>query len=205
MADGDGERVAHVEAQVEARQLGCGDRVDIKRRVEQFVENRRGALAGHRRRALSDHPDASDRARSERCHDVLWEGRVTDHGTQRTVALSVRISADLAAQRLREAERRFGDLLEEEVRGVTAVDVTGRDLRNGYIIVADRQLGTVIGVALDAVEISGVGGVDRDDLAALFAVHPHVAGGLLHDAIRLARHDVAVVGESHVQPLAAPS
>ena len=35
---------------------------------------------------------------------------------------------DLAAQRLGEAVGRLGDLLQQEVRGVAAVDVAGRDL-----------------------------------------------------------------------------
>ena len=54
---------------------------------------------------------------------------------------------DLAAQGLGEAERRLGDLLQQEVRCVAAVDVAGGDLGGDDVVVAHRQVGAVVGEA----------------------------------------------------------
>ncbi len=97
--------------------------------VGQLVEDRRRALAGDGRRALSDHADAGDRPGREPSGDVGRERALADVGVQQPVALD-----DLAAQRLGEAVRRLGDLLEQEVRGVAAVDVAGRDLGGDDVV-----------------------------------------------------------------------
>ena len=89
----------------------------------QLVEDRRSALPGDRCGALADHPHAGDRAGGEPIGDVGGQRPLADVGAQRSVAFD-----DLAAQRLREAQRRLGDLLEQEVGGVAAVDVAGGDL-----------------------------------------------------------------------------
>ena len=64
---------------------------------------------------------------------------------QATVALD-----DLAPQRLAERRRRLGDLLEQEVREVAAVDVAGGDLGVLELVVAHGERRAVERVALDA-------------------------------------------------------
>ncbi len=198
LADCDRQRVAHVETHAEARQFGGSDRVHVEPGVGQLVENRGGALTGDRRRALADHPYASDRPGSEPGSDVGGKCALADIGVQETVTFD-----DLAAQRLREAERRLRDLLEQEVRRISPVDVSGGDLGGHDIGGRDGKRGSVVGESHDAVEIAGIGAVENDDLATLFTVHTDVPRGLLDHAVGLARHDVAVVCESDVEPLSA--
>ena len=61
----------------------------------------------------------------------------------------------LAPQRLAEAGRRLGDLLEQEVRELAPVDVAGGDLGAGDVVVGDRQRRAVVGEPLDALERAG--------------------------------------------------
>ena len=93
------QRVAHVEAEPEAGQLGRGDRVDVETAVAELVEHRGRALAGDRRRALPD-DDASARIvpAAQPLGDRRRKASVADDGAQPAVALD-----DLAAQRLAEA------------------------------------------------------------------------------------------------------
>ena len=73
---------------------------------------------------------------------------------------------DLAAHRLAEARRRLADLLEQEVRRVATIDVAGRDLRRGDVVLGQRQLAAVVGDPADAVELAGACAVEHEDLAA---------------------------------------
>ncbi len=62
LADRHDEGVGHVETQVEARQLGGGDRIDVERAVGELVEHSRHAAPGHRRGALADDAHLGDLA-----------------------------------------------------------------------------------------------------------------------------------------------
>ena len=95
---------------------------------------------------------------------------VADGGDVPTVAFD-----DLAAQRLGEAERRLGDLLEEEMRRIAPVDVAGGDLGDDDVVVGEREVGTVVGEAPQTAERArSVGGHDHD-LAAALAVEADVS------------------------------
>ena len=114
------------------------------------------------------------------------------------------VSTILPPQRLGQAVGRLGDLLEQEVRAVAAVDVAGRHLGHGDVGLgrpAARSRRSRGGGCPST--RAGGGGVEHDDLAAVLAVEADVALGLLDDAVRLAGHDVAVVGEADVDALAA--
>ncbi len=144
--------------------------------------------------------DARDRAGSESGGDVSGECPLADIGAKAAVAFD-----DLAAQRLGEALRGLGDLLQEEVRGVAAIDVAGGHLGGGHVGGGDRDLGPVVGETHDAIEFAAVCAVEHHDLAAVFTIHSDIARRLLDDAIGLAGHDVAIVGEADVEPLSAAS
>ena len=60
--------------------------------------------------------------------DVGRERDVADLGPQQAVVID-----DLAAQGLGEADRRLGDLLQQEVRCIATVDVAGGDLGGDHI------------------------------------------------------------------------
>ena len=95
---------------------------------------RRRALPRHRGRSLADHTDPGDRAVGESRGDV---GRQCDVADGRSSTLPSTID-DLAAQGLGEAERRLGDLLQQEVRRVATVDVARRDLGGDHVAGTDR-------------------------------------------------------------------
>src|SRR5690606_32330126 len=120
---------------------------------------------------------------------------------------------DAAAQRLAEGARRFGDLLQQEVREGAAIDVACRDRRRGQLGGRDWQRRAVEGEALDAGERSGAAPAEAQDLptarrrvvriAGRLAVHAQVARAVLDDAVRLARDDGRILGQPDVQRLAA--
>ena len=85
-------------------------------------------------------PDAS------RSATTSGRARSPSSGAEQAVALS-----DAAAQRLAEAGRGLGDLLEQEVRVAAPVDVAGRDLGDLLVVGAEGQLGAVVGQSPDAV------------------------------------------------------
>ena len=97
--------------------------------------------------------------------------------------------------------------------GIAPVDVSGRDLRDHDVVVGDRQIGAVVGPPQHAVEVPGRGAVELDDLAPAgvgvlrvargLTVHADVAGRLLDHTVGLARHDEGVLGQPHVERLAA--
>ena len=136
--------------------------------------------------------------------DVERERPSTDRGTQQPVDLD-----DLAANRLAEARRRLADLLQQVVGRIPAIDVAGRDLGDGDVVVCQGQLAAVVGHPANAVEIAGLIAVEHEDLTAAtgrrerFTVDADEPCGLLDDSVRLAGHDVAVVTEADVQRLAA--
>src|SRR5690606_31700789 len=120
---------------------------------------------------------------------------------------------ELAAQGLAEAGGRLGDLLQEVVREVAAVDVAGGDAGRAQVVGRDGQRRAVVGDALDALERAGPPAVEHDDLAPAgggvgrvgrrLAVHAQVAVGQLDDAVGLAGDDVGVLGQPDVEGLAA--
>ena len=114
-------------------------------------------------------------------------------GGQSNVEATV-VFDDLAAQRLAERRRRLRHLLAEVVRGVTTVDVAGRDLGSLQLVVGDRQ-------HVPSYERRSMPACRRhsDDLtlrrrvAGLehrLAVETDVPVAYLDDAVRLARDDV---------------
>ena len=131
--------------------------------------------------------------------DVRREGAGADDGVQQPVVFD-----DLAAQRLGEAVGRLGDLLEQEVRGVAAVDVAGRHLGRrsrrppSPAAACRRSRDASMPSSVPAAAASSA-----DDLAAVLAVEADVARRLLDDAVGLAGDDVAVVGEADVHALPA--
>ena len=77
------------------------------------------------------------------------QGPIAELGAQQPVPLD-----DVAAQGLGEALRRLADLLQQEVGGVAAVDVAGRDLGLHELVGADGQRRAVVGQPGDAVELA---------------------------------------------------
>ena len=105
---------------------------------------------------------------------------------------------------LREAVGRLGDLLQQEVREVAAVDVAGRDLGRDDVGRRHRLRRAVVAEPVDAVERAGrAAASSADDLTAVLAVEADVARRLLDDAVGLAGDEVAVVGQADVDALAA--
>ena len=87
---------------------------------------------------------------------------------------------------------------------VAAIDVAGGDLGGGDVVVDDRRLGAVVAdTAHTARARRRASALERHDLAALLAVEAEVPIGLLDHAVRLAGHDVAVVGQPDEQTLTA--
>jgi hypothetical protein len=118
----------------------------------------------------------------------------------------------VAAQRLGEALRGLPDLLEQEVRRITAVDVARRDLGLHDLVGADGQRRTVVAEPHDPVELPGCRRGQGHDLAVAeglirmsrrLAVHTDVAVRDLDQAVRLAGHDRQAVCEPDVHALAA--
>ena len=172
-------------------------------------DERRGqALAGDVGRALTDHLDPADAAVAQALAHGGGEHVVVERHLHPTVALH-----ELAAQRLAEARRRLGDLLQQEVRVGATVDVPGRDLCLLHVGLRHGQQGAVVGLAGDPVELAGAGAVEDDDLTAAgvrvlrvggrVAVEPDVAPGQLDEAVRLGGDDEAAVGQPDVERLAA--
>ena len=204
----DDERVAHVSREPEARELGRErrlhrDRASGDRRTQGLHE----ALAGDRRGSLSDHEHAPDRPRTQGF----------EHGGRKRLRRQAHVEQavafdDLAAQRLAERRRRLGDLLQEVMRGVAAVDVAGGDLRHQKVGLADRQLAPVVRQSPHACERSRSAPVEYHHLALArrvaridhrLAVEPHVRAALGHQTVRLARDDERVRCQADVQRLAA--
>ena len=129
--------------------------VDVER-VRRRARRARRPSPGRRRRPCPGRSrGCADRPAAQPVGDVRRQRPRTDDGTQPPVALD-----DLAAQRLGEAVRRLGDLLEQEVRGVAAVDVARGDLGRRDVVLGDRQLGAVVAAPVDALERAGALGVE---------------------------------------------
>ena len=157
---------------MEARQLGGGDRVDVERRVEQLVEDRCGALPGDRGRALADDPDPGDRAVGEFRRDRRRQRPIADDRRQRSVGVaSAILPRSVLAKLVGDSEISFSRI----VRCVAAVDVACRHLGGDDVVGSTGTARAVVGEAEDAVELTGGRRIDRDDLAAVLAVHPDVA------------------------------
>jgi hypothetical protein len=153
-----------------------------------------GALPGH------EHPAdrTSEKARPKIVADRLL--RKTDD--QATTHLG-----QLAPQRLAEGARGLHELLDEVVRMITTVDVARRDLRPLPLIVAHRQLTTVVGDAVHPFGRPGPGAVQHNDLATSrggalvggsLAVQPKVEVRVLDQPVRLRSDHESVVGQTHV-------
>ena len=89
------------------------------------------------------------------------------------------------------------------MRGVTPIDVAGRDLGDRDVVLGDRRRRAVVVEAMDALEGAGPPRVEDDELATLLAVEADVAIGLLDDAVRLTGDHVAVLGDPDVDALSA--
>ena len=204
LADGDDERVAHVELHAEPAELGGGDRVDVERPCGQQIEHIGHAATRHGSGALADDAYLGDRAISQPRRDVGGQCLGAHRCVQLTTALD-----DLAAERLAETLGRFADLFQQEVRCLAPVDVACGDLRHHHLAFGDGQRRAVVGEALHTGQLASVCGVEHEHLAATarrrrsLAIDAQVAGGLFHDAVGLAGNDEAVVGEADVQGLAA--
>ena len=107
------------------------------------------------------------------------------------------------------------DLLEQEVREPSAIDVARRDRRDGRVLIRERQRRAVECDARDAREFAGVCAIEHDRLAATavgvrwvawrLAIHAHIARAFLDDSIGLARDDEGILGEADVERLARPA
>ena len=137
LADGDDQRVGHVVAQLEARELGGGDGLD----AQLVARERRARTAARLWPATaavpwpitSDPPDAA----VAQARAAASSGSVS--GPSATSQLAVALD-ELAAQGLAERRRRLGDLLQQEVGEVAAVDVAGGDL--GVLAARRRDTGS---------------------------------------------------------------
>ena len=124
LADRDDQRVAHVEAEVEAAQLGGGDRVDVEP-PSHSASSTAAALPCRRPPRSPGRSRAPCAARRARAAAIGRERSLAEHRVQHPVV--ARRSCRAASC---EALRRLADLLEQEVRCVTAVDVARRHLRD---------------------------------------------------------------------------
>ncbi|CAB4835244.1 unannotated protein [freshwater metagenome] len=98
---------------------------------------------------------------------------------------------------------------------VAAVDVARSDLSRRDLVLAHRQRSAVVRDAGDARERSGQMTLELDDLptaaaqvvgvARCLAVHAEKARGLFDHPVRLARHDVGIIGEADIERLTAAS
>ncbi len=132
------EAVAHVLTDMKARELGCDDVSHTNVcAAERLIERSRNCPTGNGCRALADDVDGvagldpvPNRARQRH----LW---------QPNLVTAVTID-DLAAKGSAHARRRLGDLFEQEMRGVTAVDIACGDPSAMDVALRDRQLGPVV-------------------------------------------------------------
>ena len=210
LADRDDERVGHVDAETEARQLGCGHRLDVDATpgFDRAGEHMGQVLARDRRGSLTDHEHAADLTGAQAGAQLIGQGLGTERHRQVVVVFD-----ELAAEGLTERVGCFGDLFQQEVAVVAPVDVPGGDLGDGDVGFGDGKLGPVIGAAVNAGEGSGTGRVELDDLTAArlgvgvvgggLAVHTHIARGLFDQPVGLAGHDEGVLTQAHVQRLTA--
>ena len=72
----------------------------------------------------------------------------------------------LAAQGLAEALRRLADLLEQEVRRLTPVDVPCRHLCLGDVVLCNREFGAVVGETAYPRQCSGLRAIEHHNLSA---------------------------------------
>ena len=135
LADGDDERVVHLRPQTETGELGGEGGLDSQFGVARHRAQRgHEALAGDVSGALPDRDHAADGARREIATNLFGQR----FRSERQLGLPVDLD-QLAAQRLAERGRRLADLLQQEVRERTPVDVASRDLRDGDVVVGDRE------------------------------------------------------------------
>ena len=140
LADGDDQRVGHRGSEVEARELGGGDRIDVDALAAQPGQQRGHGLRRDRGRPLADAEDAADGPVGEAIADGRGERPVAHCGSEEPLPLD-----DVAPQRLGEALRRLPHLLQQEVGRVAAVDVAGRDLGLRQLVLVDGQRRAVVG------------------------------------------------------------
>ncbi len=117
---------------------------------------------------------------------------------------------DLGAKRLAERRRRLGDLLQQVVRGVTAVDVARRHFREVHVGLVEGDRAPVVGDPADTGPRARVPTIEHDHLALArgiagvhhrLAVEPHVRVALGDEAVGLARYHEHVGGQTDVQRL----
>ena len=98
---------------------------------------------------------------------------------------------------------------------VAPVDVPGGDLGSGHIVLGDRQRASVIRPSDYPVERPGQRTIQLQDLAPAgpriirigrcLAIHPDELSRQLHHPVGLRGHDIGVLGQAHVETLAAAS
>ena len=144
----DHEGVVHRFGEVETAQFGGQHRLHRERRIggegaQRFDQRRCGDGSS----ALTDGEHSCDRTVDESGPNVGRQHRVVEshHGAVGAVE-------QLAPKCLAERGRCLSDLLEQEVRRITAIDVTGRDLSDGDVIGRDRDRRAVVGPTLESLE-----------------------------------------------------
>ena len=151
LADGDDQRVGHVGRRARSPTARWPAWDDSQRLddADAAVERRGETLTGNRRGALADDDDPADRAGRE-----PGRGRGGHRLRRRAPRCEPAVALDeLAAQGLAERDGRLGDLLEQIVRVLAAVDVARGDLRVRELGLVDREVGAVVGEAGDAGEL----------------------------------------------------
>ncbi len=208
LADGHHQAVAHVATEAEARQLGREQRLDDEPVPDDVAQGHGEALSRDRGRALADDEHSGDAPVAQRRPQVVGHGL----GRQRHLHPPVDLD-ELPAERLAERRRCLADLLEQEVGGVTPVDVARRDGRRQQLVGGDGELAAVVGPPGDPGDGASGGGVEHHDLTPGrggvvgvgrgLTVEAQVARGLLDHAVGLARHQEGVLGHAHVEGLPA--
>ena len=156
------QRVAHVEAQLEAAQLGGGDRVDVEPAVAQRVEHRGHAAPGDGRSALADDPDLRDDARRQPSGDVGGQ-RALARRSARSMPSSSTILPRSVLRKLSGASLiSFSRKCGESPRSMSRV-VTSAVADVGL---GDRDLRAVVGQAGHAVQLAGPRAVEHEHLTA---------------------------------------
>ena len=201
----------HVGPQVEARELGRRHRVDPRTAQTALAQpslDRRGdALPGNGGGALAGDDDAACRSVPQAARDRLRQRPLAEGDPQ----APGRVLAQLAAQRVAHGTRRLADLLEQKVGVLAPVDVAGRDLGTVDLFGRHRQRRTRGGVPFDALQLPGASRVEHCDLAPTgacalrfrLAVEAQIRRGFLDEAVGFACDDEGLIGQSHVEALAA--
>ena len=202
--------VGHVRREPEPGQLGGRHGLHHHGRTHQLHPQRSGNRhRRHRCGPLADHQQPADDSRCEVGPQADAEGRLA----QPNLEPCIHVTREAPPEGRADRPRRLPDLLQEEVGMVSPVDVTCRDLGPDQVVRTDRKVTSVIGVPADPLDGPRQGGVQLHDLSPAgsrfvrigrrLAVHPEEVAGHLHHPVRLAGHHEGILGEAHVEALAA--